>query len=118
MANIYIRKLFPHDITHEVSLTTNIVYEYFNIRMNGIQTMTFKGKTSGDIQNVTINNVTDPRFGGGFKHILRSEKNYEVGNIIIVCNCGNYYSLETITPTDERFAKCERLINSYLGGND
>lgn len=118
MANIYIRKLFPHDITREVSLPTNIVYEYFNIRMNGIQTMTFKGKTSGDIQNVTINNVTDPRFGGGFKHILRSEKKYEVGNIIIVCNCGNYYSLETITPTDKRFAKCERLINSYLGGND
>ena len=41
MANIYIRKLFPHDITHEVSLPTNIVYEYFNIR--SITTRNFWG---------------------------------------------------------------------------
>ena len=64
---IYVRKMFPHDITHEVSVKTDIVNEFFGGKSRG---MIFVGKHSGSEGEVTINSATDPRFGGAFKSIL------------------------------------------------
>ena len=58
---IYVRKMFPHDITHEVSVRTDIVEDFFGGKTRG---MTFIGKRSAFEGEVTINSATDPRFGG------------------------------------------------------
>lgn len=53
---IYIRKIFPHDLTHEVSVTTEVVNEFFE----GKSRFTFyKGENHNTRYTVTINNATD-----------------------------------------------------------
>ena len=74
---VYVRKMFPHDITHEVSVRTDIVEEFFNNKTRG---MTFVGKRSGFEGEVTINSATDPRFGGEFKSLLVDEGRADVND--------------------------------------
>ena len=64
---VYVRKLLSHDITHEVSVTTSIVNEFFD----GKNEFEMIGKKSNQKGIVTINSATDPRFGGDFKAICR-----------------------------------------------
>lgn len=64
--NAYVRKVFPHDLTHEVSLTEKIVSDFFD----NLQTVSFyKGDDENRQYSVSINNATDPRFGGDFKQL-------------------------------------------------
>ena len=34
--NVYLRKLFPHDLTHEVSITENIIADFFKGKKEGL----------------------------------------------------------------------------------
>ena len=77
---IYIRKIFPHDLTHEVSVTTEIVSEFFE---NGGRFTFYKGDNHDIQYSVTINNATDPRFGGDFAS-LWSADGLDVNDLIIV----------------------------------
>lgn len=77
---IYIRKIFPHDLTHEVSVTTEIVAEFFE---NGRQFTFYKGENHETHYTVTINNATDPRFGGSFASLWSSD-GLDVNDLIIV----------------------------------
>ena len=77
---IYIRKIFPHDLTHEVSVTTEIVSEFFE---NGVRFTFYKGDNHDIQYSVTINNATDPRFGGDFAS-LWSADGLDVNDLIIV----------------------------------
>lgn len=60
---VYIRKIMKHDITHEVSLTAYVYYEFFD----GGDSVSFQINGEGSIYDVTFNNATDLRFGGDFK---------------------------------------------------
>ena len=77
---IYIRKIFPHDLTHEVSVTTEIVKEFFE---NGSNFTFYKGENHEVSYTVTINNATDPRFGGDFASLWSSD-GLQVNDLIIV----------------------------------
>lgn len=64
--DVYVRKIFPHDLTHEISVTGKIVSAFFD----SLQTMIFyKGEDESRRYSVSINNATDPRFGGDFKQL-------------------------------------------------
>ena len=77
---IYIRKIFPHDLTHEVSVTSEVVSEFFE---NGGRFTFYKGDNHDIQYSVTINNATDPRFGGDFAS-LWSADGLDVNDLIIV----------------------------------
>lgn len=64
---IYVRKFMKHDITHEVSLTSYVYYEFFL----GEEEVQFQIEGESRYYNVTFNNATDLRFGGDFKAICR-----------------------------------------------
>ncbi len=77
---IYVRKIFPHDLTHEVSVTTEVVSEFFE---NGNRFTFYKGENHDKAYTVTINSATDPRFGGDFAS-LWSADGLELDDLIIV----------------------------------
>lgn len=115
--NIYVRKLFPHDITHEVSVTTKIVNEFFD----GDNSFNFTGKTSGFSGIVTINAATDPRFGGVFKQLLEKEGGVSENDLVAIYKNGKKYQLEIVKKSDSRyetlfqmFVKNERHIISSI----
>lgn len=98
---IYVRKMFPHDITHEVSVRTDIVQEFFGNKTRG---MIFVGKRSGSTGEVTINSATDPRFGGAFKRILLDEGRADVNDILLMYKIGvDEYKVEIVKPRDNRY---------------
>ena len=65
---LYLRKLFAHDISHEVSVTETIISEFFD---NERDNMIFvrEGRENGKQYKVCINKSKDARFGGEFKTI-------------------------------------------------
>ncbi len=65
--DVYVRKIFPHDLTHEISVTEKIVSAFFD----DLQIMEFYKGEGDDARrySVSINNVTDPRFGGDFRQL-------------------------------------------------
>lgn len=98
---VYVRKIFPHDVTHEVSVRTDIVQDFFGGKSRG---MTFIGKRSGFEGEVTINSATDPRFGGSFKSILLDEGRADVNDILLIYKLGSdKYKMEIVKPADRRY---------------
>lgn len=104
---IYVRKVFPHDITHEVSLTTEMVNDFFEKRT----ILTFIGENSKKVYNVTINNVTDPRFGGDFKSLLADEGGISVNDLIVTYKETNKFRLEVVRSTDKRYDVFHNMFN-------
>ena len=98
---VYARKLFPHDITHEVSVRTSIVQEYFGGKTTGFRIV---GMRSGFDAMVTINSATDPRFGGEFKPLLINEGGADVNDILLIYKRGqDNYALEIVRQADPRY---------------
>ena len=62
--NAYIRKVFPHDEDHEVSITTDIFSSFFE-NQHAMHFVT----ADGNAGVVTVNNATDLRFGGDFRRL-------------------------------------------------
>lgn len=98
---VYVRKLFPHDITHEVSVRKDIVEDYFEGKTEGIF---FEGKKSHSMGQVSINSATDPRFGGAFKSILLDEGRPEVNDILLISKqTSDRYIVEIVKEDDDRY---------------
>ena len=100
---VYARKLFPHDITHEVSVRTSVVQDFFEGKTSG---MLFVGMHSGFDGEVTINNATDPRFGGSLKSLLTGEGKANVNDILLIYKINrDLYKLEIVKQDDSRYFK-------------
>ncbi len=106
---IYLRKVFHHDTTHEVSVRSDIVAEFFGGRTSGIL---FRRKDNPVSRySVDINSATDPRFGGEFKGLLRDLGNINTDDIISIRKFDEgYFDLEIIRPTDDRYQTYFRLF--------
>lgn len=89
MAKIYIRKMMKHDITHEVSLTAYIYYEFFL----GADSVYFQIEGEGMDYDVTFNNATDLRFGGDFKTICRKLEAKEGDFLLIKEDAYHHFSI-------------------------
>ncbi len=104
--NIYIHKIFLHDITHEVSITKTVVSEFFNDEpcVNIIK----------DNKNfaVLINDATDPRLGGCFKGLYRDE-DVAVGDFLVIKKLdGNNYSLLVVKSGNPIFMRIASVFNT------
>lgn len=106
---VYLRKLFKHDITHEVSVSKNIITLFFDGKVNGL-TFVKEGRNEGHEYNVTINSATDPRFGGEFKAIYR-EQNVKEGDILVIRKRGDIYELSVIFEHSDIYEKVSRVFS-------
>lgn len=107
---IYLRKILNHDITHEISITKEIVKNFFENSSN----FTMIGKITKKEYDVTINNATDPRFGGGMKSLIRDEGDCELNDILkIVKLSNNKYELSIIKTNDDQYKCLNILYNEY-----
>lgn len=98
---VYVRKVFPHDTTHEISVKTDIVRSFFENRTLGVS---FRGIRSGSEGEVTINSATDPRFGGDFKKILADEGRADINDILLIYKKDSeHYDVEIVKSGDSRY---------------
>ena len=86
---IYIRRMMRHDITHEVSLTAYVFYEFFF----GQDLVRFQIDGEGLFYDVTFNNATDLRFGGDFKAICRKLDAKEGDYLLITHKEGDVFAI-------------------------
>jgi len=98
---VYARKIFPHDITHEVSVRSDVVNDFFEGRRKDIH---ITGRRSRFKRNVTINSATDARFGGDFKSLLLDEGRVDVNDIVLIYKLNDSeYELEVVKQNDVRY---------------
>ena len=94
--NIYLRKILKHDITHQISVTKEILNGFFGVFEEKEATQ-MKGKNSGFVGTVTFLLSTDPRFGGDIKQIIQKEGDMEENDILLFVKLVNsLYSLFAI----------------------
>ena len=99
--NIYLRKILKHDITHQISVTKEILNGFFNVYEEKASTRV-TGKKSGFTGTVTFLLSTDPRFGGEIKQIINNEGGMDEDDILLFVKAKNGYTLEIITKSDSR----------------
>lgn len=99
--NIYLRKILKHDITHQISVTKEILNGFFNVYEEKASTKV-TGKKSGFTGTVTFLLSTDPRFGGDIKQIIHNEGGMAEDDILLFVKSKNEYILEIINNTDAR----------------
>ncbi len=71
-------------MTHEVSITSYVYYDFFE----GADEVFFQIDGKGYTYNVTFNNATDLRFGGDFKSMCRI-LDVKEGDYLIVSRTGD-----------------------------
>lgn len=104
--NLYIHKVFPHDITHEVGFTQEVHFLFFNSSYY----LPFKSARSSYIYNVTVNDATDLRFGGDFKSMLPCS--LSVGDFICIEKDGSTYKLSTVSKDSETAKKYNMILGA------
>ena len=102
--NLYVHKVFPHDITHEVGFTQEVHYMFFSSSYY----LSFTKDSSSYIFNVTVNDATDLRFGGDFKSMLPSS--LSVGDYICIEKNGTTYNLSVLSGNSERAKKYNMIL--------
>lgn len=90
--NVYLRKLFPHDITHEVSITENVISDFFKGKREGI-TFYKEGDMNRVGYPICFYKSKDSRFSNSLKHMYANIEVQE-GDILIIRDIGeDLYSL-------------------------
>lgn len=106
VAYIYVHKVFPHDITHEVGFTQEVHYRFFNSSYY----LSFTKVNSSYIYNVTVNDATDLRFGGDFKSML--PQSLSVGDFICIEKIGGKYNLFIVSANTEKAKKYNMILGA------
>ena len=108
MEEIYIRKLYPHDITHEVSVTSSIVRNFFDSKTRMIPFY----REDGIVRYyVDINSATDPRFGGDFKSMYAAEL-LDADDYLLFLKRPNGYYLYVLRQGDANYEWVDELFDS------
>lgn len=105
---IYVRKIFNHDITHEISVSKPIVSAFFDSK----DSFNARGIKSNESALITINSATDPRFGGKCKDLLSKEGGIVVNDLIVFYKGNNEYLLEIIKLDDKRYTTFSELYKT------
>lgn len=101
--NIYLRKVFSHDINKQISITKEVVTDFFNSSPSVESSFTLSGKNSKFKGEITILVATDPRFGGDIKKIINAEGDMEENDILLFIKNKTSYQLEIIKNNDSRY---------------
>lgn len=105
---VYIRRMMEHDMTHEVSVTQHVFYEFFG----GNYSVSFQIRGNGYKYNVTFNDATDLRFGADFKSMCRM-LDVKEGDFLIMKRIGdNLYSIDV---DRKEFARSKPYIPYFTG---
>ena len=105
---VYIRKMMKHDMTHEVSITQYVYYDFFG----GKDLVTFQIKGIGHMYTVTFNDATDLRFGTDFKLMCRVLDAKEGDFLVIKRINGDNYSIDV----DRRQVAIKQKYIPYFTG--
>lgn len=105
MSLLYVHKVFPHDISHEVGFTQEIHYLFFNNKYY----LTFTHNGGPTKYSVTVNDATDLRFGGSFKSLLPT--GLSVGDYICIEKLATAYNLKIAKASSTEAAR----FNTILG---
>lgn len=108
--NIYLRKILKHDITHQISVTKEILNGFFDVHEEKESTKV-TGKHSGFTGTVTFLLSTDPRFGGEIKQIINREGGINEDDILLFVKSKNGYTIEIINNTDSRHETFLRIMS-------
>ena len=101
---LYVHKVFPHDLSHEVGFTQEVHFMFFNSSYY----LPFTKAHSSYIYNVTVNDVTDLRFGGDFKSML--PPSLSVGDYICIEKKGTTYNLAIVSKDSETARKYNMIL--------
>lgn len=107
--NIYLRKILEHDITHQISVTKEVLNGFFGV-FDDRDSVVMHGKKSGQIGTVIFLLATDPRFGGDIKQIINSEGGMDENDILLFVRDKDSYIIEVIRSTDDR----HRIFTSMM----
>lgn len=108
--NIYLRKILNHDITHQISVTKEVLNGFFGVYEEK-ESAIMKGKKSGFSGTVTFLLSTDPRFGGDIKQIINAEGGMQEDDILLFVKNKTGYVIEIITKTDSRHTTFISMMN-------
>ena len=107
---VYLRKMFNHDITHEVSVTETIISKFFEGERDNL-VFVREGHENGTHFPVLINKSKDARFGGQFKSIYK-EDNIKEGDILAIKKREDgIYSLSVIYQDAENYEQIEMAFS-------
>lgn len=107
---VYLRKMFNHDITHEVSVTETIIAKFFDGERNNM-VFVREGHENGTRYPVFINKSKDARFGGQFKSLFK-EDNVKEGDILAIKKREDgIYSLSVIYQDAENYKQIEMAFS-------
>lgn len=97
-----------HDMTHEVSITQYVYYDFFE----GKDLVTFQIKGTGYMYSVTFNDATDLRFGSDFKMMCR-KLDVKEGDFLIITRIGNNnYSIDV----DRKYEAVKKRYIPFFSG--
>lgn len=108
--NIYLRKILKHDITHQISVTKEVLNGFFGVYEEK-EAAIMRGKKSGYLGTVTFLLSTDPRFGGDIKQIINAEGGIQVDDILLFVKEKDSYVVEVISTSDERHSTFISVMN-------
>jgi len=108
--NVYLRKLFPHDLTHEVSITENVINDFFQGKREGL--VFYKEGDSNRIEYpIRFYKAKDSRFSNNLKHMYIHEE-INAGDILIIRDIGNdKYSLSVAKSGTQMHSKIKDLFS-------
>lgn len=110
--NVYLRKLFPHDLTHEISITENVISDFFKGRKEGLSFYK-EGDVNRIVYPIRFNKSKDSRFSNNLKHMFMSTDVHE-GDILIIREIGDeMYSLSVALSGTQMHNK----IKDFFRGN-
>ena len=108
--NVYLRKLFPHDLTHEVSITENIISDFFKGKKEGLSFY-----KEGDVNRleypIRFYKAKDSRFSNNLKHMYMDEDVHEGDILVIRENRDDLYSLSVAKAGTEMHNKIKDFFN-------
>ena len=107
---VYLRKMFSHDITHEVSVTETIISKFFEGERDNL-VFVREGHEKGTKYSVLINKSKDARFGGQFKSVFKDD-NVKEGDILAIKKREDgIYSLSVIYHDAENYEQIKMAFS-------